>query len=254
MVPIGSNTDAVDDRESDLDRPRRWSSGPLLVVGLLAACAASALAVLVPRTADQVWPISRWFATTTADWVDQAAWATSIAELFSTIGDIQGTSVLVTAVCVGLAVLRRWRLLAFVLTTALAGALLSELLKITIGRQRPLTAEDFGLDMEKSFPSGHAMVGIYVFGMLGLLALLVAAHRRWPWLKGMGVLLWLFGVSLGICRIILGVHWATDVLAGWLFGSAILLLSAALWRPDDAIFGVGEKQLAPSVPARSSRS
>jgi undecaprenyl-diphosphatase len=101
-------------------------------------------------------------------------------------------------------------LLAVVLTAALVLAI-----KFTIRRQRP--EGDLGQIYRKtdphSFPSGHATRAI----LLGVLALGLAP----PWL---GIVLIIWGPLVGIARIAMGVHYVSDVLAGWVFGTLIGLL------------------------------
>ncbi|NVO85694.1 phosphatase PAP2 family protein [Hymenobacter terrestris] len=98
---------------------------------------------------------------------------------------------------------------------AVAGAsLLNQLLKTYFNRLRPDSAliVQGGL----SFPSGHAMIGLALYGCL---AWILWRHRRHPvW----GLLLLLFALLIGITRVYLHVHYATDVVAG--FAGALLWL------------------------------
>jgi undecaprenyl-diphosphatase len=107
----------------------------------------------------------------------------------------------------------RWAwitLLAVVFTAALVLGI-----KFTIRRQRP--EGDLGQIYRKtdphSFPSGHATRAI----LLGVLAIGLAP----PWL---GLLLIIWGPLVGIARIAMGVHYVSDVLAGWILGVVIGLL------------------------------
>lgn len=134
-------------------------------------------------------------------------------------------TVLVILVVLGLLVARRRRLAGFVVTSALLGVLLVEITKPLVARQRPPGAADFASDLAKSFPSGHAAAGIYVFGAIGVLLIL-----HGPRLLGWAV--FVFGVIIGLSRIFAGVHWVSDTIGGWLLGSAVLLAAAAIWRPD----------------------
>lgn len=106
--------------------------------------------------------------------------------------------------------LRRWghRHEAWEVFAAVAGAaLLNQLLKTHFHRLRPDSALIFQPGL--SFPSGHAMIGLALYGCL---AWILWRHRRHPiW----GLLLLLFALLIGLTRVYLHVHFATDVLAGF---------------------------------------
>ena len=109
---------------------------------------------------------------------------------------------------------------------AFTSFLLSEWLKAFFGRARPqLWQQIIPLPGNASFPSGHAMISMTVYG---LAAWFLAEHFT-QWRKA---ILWTMGVLIlliGFSRIYLGVHWASDVLAGFIFGFVIVALSA-LWH------------------------
>lgn len=132
---------------------------------------------------------------------------------------------------------REWRRAgALVLATA-SGAGLNILLKHVFHRGRPEFATEFIAHNSWSFPSGHAMDSIVGYGML--LFLLLHAGRAQSWrrllLAGVIVLVFLIGVS----RVYLGVHYLTDVVAGWLAGGAWLFVCITAYR-------FAERQRGPS--------
>jgi len=109
-----------------------------------------------------------------------------------------------------------------------AAALGVELLKAFIARARPELLEPVIEEHGFSFPSGHATLSMVAYGVL---AVLIMRSRLPSWVElvvvvGLGVLVVLIGVS----RIWLGVHYPTDVLAGWTAGWVIVLAYAALTR------------------------
>jgi membrane-associated phospholipid phosphatase len=100
------------------------------------------------------------------------------------------------------------------LTGAVAGiALLNWTLKQLFARARPELVEHLVNVHSYSFPSGHSANGLvicFAFAMLG--------GRRWAYAVAGGVAL-----SIGLSRIYLGVHWPSDVVAGWTTGTAWML-------------------------------
>jgi undecaprenyl-diphosphatase len=115
--------------------------------------------------------------------------------------------------------------LAFALGVALA-ALSSYLFKGLFERPRPMGfAALIGLD-NYSFPSGHSTIAGALYPMLGaLVAEVVDGRRLKSYCLFSGVLVM---VLIGVSRIYLGVHYATDVLAGWSLGLAWALLSGVV--------------------------
>lgn len=105
-----------------------------------------------------------------------------------------------------------------------AGAAASALLKLAYDRPRPdVVAHLVGVDTA-SFPSGHAMNSAIVYLTI---AVLLARDRKRPaggiYIIAVGILLTLL---IGLSRLYLGVHWPTDVLAGWIFGASWATLIA----------------------------
>ncbi|GAB3288885.1 phosphatase PAP2 family protein [Hymenobacter tenuis] len=127
-----------------------------------------------------------------------------------------------------LPVLLRWRGFkreALEVLLAVGGAsLLNQVLKVHFQRARPSTA--LVLQSGLSFPSGHAMIGVALYGCL---AWLLWRHRHHPvW----AALLLLFALLIGLTRVYLHVHYITDVLAGFAIGLVWLILVRAglhLW-------------------------
>jgi membrane-associated phospholipid phosphatase len=110
--------------------------------------------------------------------------------------------------------LRGWRRGAFLVLVTMAGAgLLDTMLKHTFARVRPAAFFDYPLPVSHSFPSGHAFFAASFFGGL---AVLVSGRVRNQVLRGV---IWLVAVGLilliGGSRIYLGVHYPSDVVAGY---------------------------------------
>ena len=110
-----------------------------------------------------------------------------------------------------------WRRGALLVVVTLAGAaLLNGLLKFSFARVRPASFFDYPLPGSPSFPSGHALYAASVFG--GLAVLLTARIRSLL----LQLAIWFLAISLillvGVSRVYLGVHYPSDVLAGYTIG------------------------------------
>lgn len=118
---------------------------------------------------------------------------------------------------------------AFVLAAVVGGALLGSALKIGFARPRPEVVAHLVDVSTLSFPSGHAMLSAVTFLTIGaLLARQARGGRLKAYLLGMAIVLTLL---VGASRVYLGVHWPTDVLAGWCAGGAWAMACwlAAYW-------------------------
>lgn len=99
-----------------------------------------------------------------------------------------------------------------------SGTVLSETLKLGFARPRPDLVAHLAEVQSASFPSGHAMISAIAYLTLGVLLTRVHEKRRTKFL----VMTYAVTLTLliGLSRIYLGVHWPTDVLAGWALGAA----------------------------------
>ena len=136
-----------------------------------------------------------------------------------------GPAVLVaTGLIAALAFLvRGWRRGALLVAITLAGAgLLNGLLKLSFARVRPAPFFDYPLPGSPSFPSGHALYAASVFG--GLAALLSVRLKS----RALQVVVWVAAILatglVGASRVYLGVHYPSDVLAG--FSVAVIWVAA----------------------------
>jgi membrane-associated phospholipid phosphatase len=107
----------------------------------------------------------------------------------------------------------------------IAGQVLRVGLAALIGRDRPPRADWAATAAGYSFPSGHTVSATLAAGLLclGLLHTLRSAWRT----AGVAVAV-CWAILDGASRVYQGVHWPSDVLGGWLFGSALILLVAAV--------------------------
>lgn len=121
---------------------------------------------------------------------------------------------------------RRWRGFLGVMLAMIIANIIMEGLKGYYHRPRP-TLGPIETVPGYSFPSGHAMLGTLFFGLLALWLLKVCPARYRPGVIPATVL---FLALLGFSRLYLGVHYPTDVLAGYAAGTACLALYLAWWE------------------------
>lgn len=125
-----------------------------------------------------------------------------------------------------LARLRAWWTLAWVVSVVVLIGPLTTLIKAYVARVRPPFVNGGALDLSRSFPSGHSS-GIAASVVVGLVlawpVLSARARRLW---SGAGTALI---VVVGFSRMWLGVHYLSDVVAGWSLGIAWALLTALLF-------------------------
>jgi undecaprenyl-diphosphatase len=122
-----------------------------------------------------------------------------------------------------LAFRRRWRLVGYLLVTGAGALVMDPILKDLVGRLRPVVAHPVAHGGGNSFPSGHSLGSIVCYGAV-LLVFLPAARGRWRtvFISAIATLVALIGIS----RILLGVHYLSDVLGGWTLGITWLGLTA----------------------------
>jgi undecaprenyl-diphosphatase len=149
-------------------------------------------------------------------------WVEEAARDITALGGL-GFLTLLTLASAGYMALQRKSHLAWYLLAAVGGGIAaSTVLKLLFDRPRPELVPHGQVVYTSSFPSGHSMMSALTFLTLG--ALLANAQPNTllkAYLLGLAVLLTL---SVGVSRVYLGVHWPTDVLAGWTAGAAWALI------------------------------
>lgn len=117
----------------------------------------------------------------------------------------------------------------FLALTVGGGALVSSGLKALFHRPRPDLVDHLDQTFTSSFPSAHAMVSTLAYLTLATVGIrFLRRHETRVFLLAMAVLL---AFAIGASRVYLGVHWPSDVLAGWLAGAA---WAGATWLAADA--------------------
>lgn len=182
-------------------------------------------------------------------------WFEEMVRDFTAFGGT-GPLVLVTAaVLLYLLLQRRSRTALFVLFAVGGGQLLSSVLKLGFSRPRP-DLVPHGMEVyTASFPSGHAMMGAVTYLTLAALLARVEKRRR---IKAYVILVAVTTtVIVGLSRIYLGVHWPTDVLGGWMAGSAwaaICWTVALMLQRRGRLGAEGATETPPGLPADTDAS
>ncbi|GGR33145.1 phosphatase PAP2 family protein [Deinococcus ruber] len=185
---------------------------PLLMVGALAED------VLEPQRRSLESPTLLWIHAHSSAALDH------LAVVLATVG---GAAVIAPlSALIALVLWWRWRQATpFFVVAVLGAALLNGLMKIAFHSPRPELWPRLVQESGASFPSGHSMYSAAF--VLAVTLLLWRTPLRWPALV-LGVL---FSLLVGYSRLVLGVHYPTDVLAGWLTGTAWVLGTYSLLHP-----------------------
>jgi membrane-associated phospholipid phosphatase len=128
---------------------------------------------------------------------------------------------LVTAIgLAGLAAVRHWHGFMTLALSVAATELVVHAVKVLVERPRPPEEEALTQAAGFSFPSGHAATAVAVYAVLALVVGRRCCDRTRVILAVVGALIVL---GIGASRVYLGVHYPTDVIAGWLTGGALAL-------------------------------
>lgn len=214
----------------------RSSAGLLAVFGLGAAFGVLLLLVRFEWT-----PLNRLDVAATSSLnavVVEHRWLVGVLETITKLGGSVFLWWLGSVVFVGLLIRGQRRPAAFLAVTGVGAAMLSPGLKLLVGRLRPVVDMPVAVAPGHSFPSGHALAATVTYGALLLIFLPVFSRR----LRAVAVAAVVAVVLLvGVTRVGLGVHYLSDVVAGWLLGAAWLGVTASafrLWRREAGLSAV----------------
>jgi undecaprenyl-diphosphatase len=149
-------------------------------------------------------------------------WLEEMMRDLTALGSTGVLALMVLAIAGFLAMTRKGHAALFVLVAVTGGVLVSQTMKWAFARPRPDLVPHGAEVFTASFPSGHSMMAAVVYLTLGALLARTQADRKVKtYLLAVAVLL---TVLVGLSRVYLGVHWPTDVLAGWALGGVWALL------------------------------
>jgi undecaprenyl-diphosphatase len=173
------------------------------------------------------------------------SWVAHAAQDLTALGSV-AVLVVVALIAIGTLIMQRRRLQALLLAFALGGGLaISEALKGFFERSRPPEIYHAAGYLNASFPSGHALLStVFYLTLAAMLARTLKRRREKLFAMGVGLTL---AALVGATRVYLGVHWASDVLAGWCLGAAWAM---ACWLLE---WGIEKRATTPSpdTPVRS---
>jgi membrane-associated phospholipid phosphatase len=200
-----------------------------------------------------VWdePVTRWIVDSRTDWWD---------DFFRRVSFLGSTPVVVVVSL--LAAAASWRrcprLAIAILIVLVARPLAEAALKELVRRDRPV-GDGLVPGRGYSFPSGHPLATAASWGMLPLVVALYTRRRAMWWSVAIGV--WTLAVLVAVSRVWLGVHWASDVVAGLALAVLGVALVERLILADDCGCAGNSQEAAPieatddadpQLPARSS--
>ena len=159
-------------------------------------------------------PVFRLLALT----AESPHWLVATAQFVSHLGDVDLRSVFVVAVCALFVARHCWRSAVIYLIIAIVSIMGHAWAKLAYARPRPHLTPWLDSAGDFSYPSGHAAGSMVV---LFAAALLVRDRWvRWPLLG--------IAFAIGITRPMLGMHWPSDVVGGWMWGAGFALIGAGV--------------------------
>lgn len=149
-------------------------------------------------------------------------WLHEMMRDFTGLGGVGVLAFITLATVLYLIMIRRYKPAFYSLCAICTGTMFSNLLKIGFDRPRPDLVPHDSIVYTASLPSGHSLISAVVYLTLGALLAEIQPHWRLKiYIMSLAVLITLV---VGVSRVYLGVHWPSDVLAGWLAGASWALM------------------------------
>ena len=173
-------------------------------------------------------------------------WLKEAAADLTSLGGISVLGLFALIVVLFLLSQRKWLSSLLLVLGLTGGVMLSEGLKAVFERERPPQALQAVETINASFPSGHALLATVFYLSVAVMLTRAFPRRRFKiFVLGVGMVM---ALLVGLTRIYLGAHWATDVFAGWAVGSAWAML---LWL---VAYGVARWQKRRRAPLQDEPS
>jgi len=160
----------------------------------------------------------------------------------TTIGDVASVLTITSTLLVFLYLKKRWQAFSLLAFSMAGAATLNIVLKLVFERQRPHLWDLLIHESTYSFPSGHAMLT----GTLIAALILIWWKTKWRWLVVAAGIPYVLAV--GFSRMYLGVHYPTDVFAGWCVAAVWVITVATI------LGTVSWQEIRPKLSVRRSKS
>jgi YegS/Rv2252/BmrU family lipid kinase len=183
-------------------------------------------------------------------------WASGSPRLVKVLDGIEfafataGMAVWATLIALPLLIRKHRRAAIFTIAVIVTTSLATTGVKLVYGRPRPTWQEPVGRLVSKSFPSGHASSSAALAGVLIVLAWMLI--RRASLRRAVYVGAVLLAIVVGMDRVLLGRHFPTDVIGGWLLGAFVILVGLAVYSPIPHSHAESAEPLADAIPSERS--
>jgi len=147
------------------------------------------------------------------------------ATTLTQFGVFWGVFPVATAICLILLIQRKWRPLAYLIPTLFGSIIINRTAKALLQRVRPHLWHSPAPELDYGFPSGHAMSSMTLVAALVILAW----GSRWFW--SVVIVGTIFVIAIAWTRLYLGVHYPSDILAGWMASIAWAVGVSLLIQP-----------------------
>src|ERR1022692_3898903 len=201
---------------------RRRSLAPLITV-IVAALAFTILLILVRLQWPPLESADRGGAAHLNSLVSGNGTLITVIKAVTWLGSTGVLWAVIGATAIVLAIRKRWRLAIYLLITGAGAIALDPILKSLVGRLRPVVAHPIAHGTGDSFPSGHSLGSIVCYGAIYLVFLPATRGRLRTIFTTVTVAL---VALIGISRILLGVHFLSDVIGAWAVGIVWLGITA----------------------------
>ncbi|WP_427159987.1 phosphatase PAP2 family protein [Aliinostoc sp. HNIBRCY26] len=149
----------------------------------------------------------------------------TLAVVLTKLGSVWTIAPILTLVGIFLLFRKKWRSLTFLIITGLGNAIINHAAKVLLHRIRPHLWDSLAPEFSYAFPSGHAMSSLTLVAIL----LVLTWDTSWRWLTLFGG--GLFILTIAWTRLYLGVHFPSDIIAGWMFATAWVVAVNLIIQP-----------------------
>jgi YegS/Rv2252/BmrU family lipid kinase len=180
-------------------------------------------------------------------WARESSGFVHVLRVIETLFAGTGMTILTLLVAVPLWVRKHHRAAVFVVLVMVSDTLAYDGIKVAYGRNRPVWQEPLGSLKSHSFPSGHSASTAAFAGIVIVLATMLVRRSNLRHLLCAGIVV--VPLVVGADRVLLGRHYPTDVLAGWLLGACLTLVWLAVYSPLPRSHAETAVPLTESVPS-----